>query len=189
VTAQIFGEPALLLADVVLPRREGRRLMAWLAALESLARALLLVMAARLPRPAPAKARPRRTRGSGAALDQNTEEHPPSAEPPGSELWAGVVFHAAPRRRGGPRGPETPPRRFLPARALAYRFEALIRVAETPEPFARRLARRLWAEPALAADVLRGPDGEGGPPPWDDLIGAARAQARAAAPVFSPDTG
>jgi hypothetical protein len=192
--AQIWGEPARLFEDVVLPTREGLRLRTWLAALERLARTLLLVMAARLPKPAPARARTR-TSGRPSAPEQREAEglaFPP--EVPGSELWAGVVFHALPCEPGRDRARErrawSPPRRFMPARALAYRFEALIRIAEAPEPFARRLARRLWAEPALAERVLdRGGGRADEQPPWDDLVVEGLSSARMAAVVFFTDSG
>jgi hypothetical protein len=81
-------------------------------------------------------------------------------------------------------------RRFLPTRSLALRFEALIRVAANPGPYARRLARRLQGAPALAERVLRRPRGEQGrPPPWDDLVADAHALARAALSVLPPQTG
>jgi hypothetical protein len=49
--AHIWGEPASLWEEKVLFGRDARRLRAWLSSLEALARALLVVMAARLPHP------------------------------------------------------------------------------------------------------------------------------------------
>jgi hypothetical protein len=106
-----------------------------------------------------------------------------------SEHWAGVVFRMAPGVRIPSRSGAPSARRFLPTRSLALRFEALIRVAANPEPYARRLARRLQAAPALAARVLRRPRDEGRAPPWDDLVEDAQALARTALRVPAPRTG
>jgi hypothetical protein len=184
----IFGDPASLWSERVLPRGEALSLRGWLAALEAAARALLLVMAARLPRPEPGPHVARRARPpAGAARPEPPHEDAPDTETPGSERWAGVVFRALPPKGGRP-GRPAPARRFVSCRTLARRFEALIRVAEAPEAYARRLARRLYGSPALAARVLGPPPARGGrPPPWGDLPEAARTHAVAAAAAF--DTG
>jgi hypothetical protein len=64
--AAIFGDPVSLWNDQALPRGEALALRGWRRALEAAARALLLVMAARLPRPRPGRARTAR-RAHGAA--------------------------------------------------------------------------------------------------------------------------
>jgi hypothetical protein len=186
--AQLFGEPAALWEDMALRRDEALSLRAWIAALEALARALLLLMAVRMPASPSARTPIRRgQRKPASAPDPQTDEpspNPPDA-PPGSERWAGVSFRIAPEapRMGEGRfgRAKRRPRGCLPARALAFRLEALIRVAESPERFARRLARRLGGESALAARILRPlRRRRDRPPPHDDLIEEARSLARVA---------
>jgi hypothetical protein len=188
--AALFGEPASLWAEQVVPRRQGLLIRAWLRALETIARALLLTAAAALPESAlasrPAAVRATRARANTAPA----ENDPPTDEGPSSETWAGVAFRVLPCAAVARAKPETrPPARFLRAAPLAFRFEALIRVAEAPGRYARRLARRLRAAPDLARHVLRPP------PPWDgravapDEVGAALDAAAAALGVLAPDTG
>jgi hypothetical protein len=189
LAAQIFGEPAALLEDLVLPRRDARLLRAWLSALEAIARALLAAMALRLPKPTPSHHRTRRHDDAPQVITPSTEAATLAA-PPDSERWAGVAFRIAPRtgesRPGGRRGAW----RYLFVRSLAYRFEALIRVAEAPGPYARRLARRLSFEPELLAGILRRPPREPGRPSlYDDLIDEAFAAAGAAVGPPAPDSG
>jgi hypothetical protein len=190
----IFGDPARLCGEGVLPRGEALSLRGWLAALEAIARAFLLVMAARLPRSEPRPARTVRAAadaeraGPGAAEAPDPAAEAPDAEMTDSERWAGVAFRVLPAP-SAPSGPRAPLQRFVGGRSLAYRFEALIRVAEAPEAYARRLARRLYASPALVARVLEPPGRRSGEraPPWGDLREEARARALAAAAAF--DTG
>jgi hypothetical protein len=187
--AGLFGEPAALFALHAVPRRQGQLIRAWLAALEAIARGLLLMAAAALPasavaprhRPAgraPIRRRPR----PAAAVDD------PSADDVSSERWAGVAFRALSSSGSGSRGTSREPRRFIATAPLALRFEALLRVAEAPEPFARRLARRLRAAPALASRLLRPP------PPTDhrsvpgEEVKEVLAAAAPAAGAFQPDT-
>jgi hypothetical protein len=47
---------------------------------------------------------------------------------------------------------------FRSAWPLAERYEAMIRVFNNPEPYARRLARRLYAEPHRLCEALRAPE-------------------------------
>src|SRR5690606_12984261 len=97
---------------------------------------------------------------------------------------------AGTRRRRARGARAAAPRRFVFTRALAYRFEALIRVAEAPEAHARRLARRLRAEPGLAARLLVPPRAcAAGPPLFGDVVEDALAEARAAPAAFAADTG
>jgi hypothetical protein len=190
-TALIFGEPASLWDDIAGRRGEVLSLRTWLSALEALARTLLLLMAVRLPAPDARKPRQRRPRKPIGSADLATLTHDPLAAPLNSQLWAGVAFHIAPSKRRSRRGGLSKSLwSCLPTRPLAYRFEALIRVAENPAPFARRLARRLREDPALAARMLRRPKSAGDcPPPCAELLQQAQGLARGVAPVVPPGTG
>ncbi|NIR60744.1 MAG: hypothetical protein GWO02_15175 [Gammaproteobacteria bacterium] len=194
LVAAIFGEPASLLEEGAVARREGELLRGWLSALEAIARALLLAMAASLPRPTCGRApagrwvRPARTEQVHADRDNEPwTDGAAAVDRPGSERWAGVAFRASPRSRGarGMRASTGAPRGLLFTRPLAYRLEALIRVAEAPQPYARRLARRLRAEPGLAARVLRAPPAGACAPPCADLVEQALFRARQAGAVFA----
>jgi hypothetical protein len=195
---QIFGDPVDLYDDRARPRGEVLPLRVWLSALEALARALLFIMASRLPVPTAARKRrsAARSRARGAnAVATSKDDLAKTTEPegtPGSERWAGVVFRVLPplraERRRGPKLSHL--WQALPTRALAYRFEALIRVAENPTPFAQRLARRLRAKPELAERVLEGASNRSGrSKTWVDLIDDARALAHKAASAFRTETG
>jgi hypothetical protein len=170
----LFGAPAELAAEVLAPRRSALAIRGWLAALEGMARALLLTMTFSLPGPnvIPGRAR-RRVRPAPAAPDRGHDPfaeffvEDPEAEPPPSEGWAGVAFRTLPSSRSTtPGGPRKPALHHLPTRSLALRLEALIRVAEAPEVYARRLARtlarrRLRNSPPLVPRILRWPKGGG----------------------------
>jgi hypothetical protein len=176
--AALFGEPASLHHDRLVERSRGLALRGWLRGLEAIARALLLMAAAALTRPAPARSRaPRAAPPARDAGDPSTDDG--AADP--SERWAGVAFRLAPPASRASLGRDRwPPAPLIRTAPLAVRFEALIRVAEAPGRYVRRMSRRLHAAPSLArlaARILRWPgtrDDEG--PPRDDI---ARAQAHA----------
>ena len=157
--AALFGEPVELLEAQVVERRQGLALRGWLRALEAIARALLVLLAAGLPTPDPQRSSsgPRRP-GASPTADAKSPNAPSTDDEAeaSSERWAGVTFRVVPPtwRAPGPHA-RTAPARFVWTRLLALRFEALIRVAEAPERYARRLARRLHAAPALGIRVLR----------------------------------
>jgi hypothetical protein len=194
--AALFGAPGELAAARVLPWDTARRLRDWLRALEALARALLVALAARLPD------RPQRPRGWTARRhDPSTDEWTDDAVATDaslleSERWAGVSFAGSPptprsgRARGesGTPGSASAPR-FAWTLPLAHRLEALIRVAEAPERYARRVARRLAADPVAARRMLRPPPSEARSGPLREEVLAARTDAWRVCPVGSPDTG
>jgi hypothetical protein len=200
LTARIFGAPVDLYEERVLPRREARILRAWIGALETIARALLAVMAVRIdnpnPAPAPRRARARRlnkTIPPQAAADTHapfTDRSTALVRPYDSDAWSGVVFRVASPTRNGSGGGSGTPRRFHFVRGLTFRLEALIRVAEKPEGCARRLARRLHAQPAIAAGFFRRAkvrcELRSESPPWAELLEEALSLARTALP---PETG
>jgi hypothetical protein len=178
--AALWGEPRALMAARAMDRREARELRGWVRALEAIARALLLAMALRLPEPsakapkAPNEPRLRPAPVRELGYDPSTEDD--------SERWAGVRFRLLPPASGGPaEGPCRRPFPLVPTGPLAFRLEALIRVAEAPGPRAARLARLLAARRRAGADptlrILRSPAALGAATfPRDDV---ARAQVRA----------
>ena len=151
--AGVFGTPAEIAADEALTRADARLLAGWLRALEAIARALLMLRAAVLaPALGPGRMRQRRAgtdggRGRASAVAAVLEAD--------SRVWAGVAFRAfPPAPRPSPkvaqtvrteRGVGDPPPRFVDVRGLAVRFEALVRVSDAPDVYARRLALRLRA--------------------------------------------
>jgi len=110
---------------------------------------------------------------------------------PDSELWADVSFVLVPPKRTdrAQRSKRGKPSSLMKTRPLAYRLEALIRVAERPEHYARRLAVRLHADPDLAFRLLRQPTPIGCQsfPRYD--VGRAQAHGWLAYDTFAPDTG
>jgi hypothetical protein len=163
--AAVFGAPADLAADGVLARADVQRLRAWLGALETLARALLVRLAAEIAPRLPAV---RVRRGRSAALAPATTVVESASDDllalfvvravdDDSSAWRGVAFrHLPPVARRADRRCSAcaRPSRFVETLGCARRFEALIRVAEAPERYARRLARRLVARPDAAGRVL-----------------------------------
>lgn len=152
---------------VASPRRV--EILSWLRPLERLARLGLMEMALALPAPATVPPRVAGARArSLAALDPDKPETWPArfallaqskraastnlpiqgANRPGSALTGSGVFRAWP---------------------LAARMEAVRRVTENPEPYARRLRRALEARPERAMALARGspprrrPDAPHGP--------------------------
>lgn len=143
----LYGAPAELAAMGVLTPKQHGEVLVWLRPVEAIVRLLLLVAAAARPRPklrAPARPHPRVRR----VAPQDRED---------SESWHVVfrVFPPAPRPR--PRAGRTRASGLRDAPGtiagtiaglpspwpLAERLEAVIRVLENPEPYARRLAARL----------------------------------------------
>ena len=158
--AGVFGTPAEIAADEALTRADARLLAGWLRALEAIARALLMLRAAALaPALGPVRMRQRRAlRGGRADLCGAAAAFTPARADgldADSRAWSGVAFRAFPplsKAKPGPRpvpGVRRPaavaPPRFVDVRGLAVRFEALVRVSDAPDVYARRLALRLRA--------------------------------------------
>lgn len=164
-----YGGAAVLAALDELAQATRRKVLEWLAPLETLVRRLLLIEAAKLALP-PLISRKRAScrPGGGAAAPDLAHPHSWRARfyipiPPDER---GVVPEdRAPRiRLLGPAWPPRPacvPAPTKPPRAprpktppstwrLARRIEALHRALENPDPHARRLARRLARIPRHA---------------------------------------
>lgn len=197
-TAAMFGSPGEIAEERAAPLTVVRAISLWLGALEAMARALLVRLALGLPRPVPARRRAldatRGTRGreplaGGDALLE-------------SERWTGVWFAGVPRAscehgegRGRTVADEAAPGltggapRLAWTAPLARRFEALIRVAEAPERYAGRIARRLLKDMNDAWRILRPPP-EAGPAVHErEAVARAQAQAWLALEGFRNDTG
>src|SRR5690606_38102768 len=111
LATEIFGEPAALLEERVLPRAQALVLRGWIDALEAVARALLAALAARLPAPAQrrtARVKRRPAQPTPPSEDLSAEDWPTLERPADSARWAGVVFRLAPRARSGGRGARAP---------------------------------------------------------------------------------
>ena len=150
----LFAAPAALarLGGVSLQYQAHMRF--WLRPAERLARLLLLAEAAEI---APLKRRP-------AKPARRVFPRPDDLSDPRSETWrvSFPVLRASCKRGSGAKGYVTP--NISPLR-LAARFEALVRIALDPTPYARRLARRLERRPNPRAvrALLAGVRTEGAP--------------------------
>lgn len=157
-TAILFGQPSDLLHEELAPRTRALGIRSWLWGLEAIVRGLLLLMAAELPKPDPRPPRPTRRVRAAPVDPPANDAWPYDLE---SQRWTGVAFtYLPPTLRAGPARKRR--RRLVPKSrygtyALAFRFEALIRVAENPEPYAARMARRLHRNPGRIARVLSPP--------------------------------
>lgn len=159
----LFGAPEAIAARHTLQRKERSLILDWLRAGEAMVRHLLLIEASHLPRVAPpCKRAPRpRARKLVSFEDDQPETWRVSFRcfvssyrrlPAGiARKPARCAAYQAPCRlqAGGPR--------LYSAWPLAERAEAMLRAFNNPEPYAKRLARRLHAAPARAAALTRHP--------------------------------
>lgn len=146
----LFGDASFLAALGPIRPKLRREILAWLRPAEALARKLLLIEAARLPKPNLPAPAPRVRPPARARFGRRGFAMPDPADWP-------VAFKAIPQRRS-PRVRFKPRRPFLfTALALAERLEALARVAADPERYAARLGRRLHARPLRAARIAAQP--------------------------------
>jgi hypothetical protein len=190
----MFGTPEQIAEKHTLTAKPYKLLLSWLRAGEALMRRLLLIEAAHYDkpnvRPLLREKRARARKAMSFYVDQ------PAA-------WR-VSFRAFVSERRAPRKPRAKrPRKprlsreerwcseywprptFHSAWPLAERAEALLRVFNNPEPYAKRLARRLHATPHRVTALLRHPDEA------PSLIGQERfaetnAPSKSAAKRFEP---
>ena len=157
----LFGDPKRIYEDQVVKKKFGLIIRGWLAGLEAIARSLLMMMAAQLPKPegrpqTPRVMPPRSWKPAGPP-----EIIPGVFEAPDSKTWTGVSFQLIPplpMEGASWRASSGLPATMMRTKPLAYRLEALIRVIEKPERYAERLSRRLHAESSLALRVLHQPN-------------------------------
>lgn len=154
----LFGEPKDVARDSVVSALAYKQLASWLRCAEAMLRRLLLIEAAALAKPnTRQRAHKKRQR-----VRRRVEFWPDKPED-----WR-VSFRCflgppAPRRRARATLQQPPARRrrskqqFRDAWPLALRYEALLRAYNNPEPYARRLAHRLRANPLGANRLLQAP--------------------------------
>jgi hypothetical protein len=174
----LFGAPEDVAAERVLRAERHKQFAAWLRAGEAIMRRLLLIEAAALPRPNLEPPRPRTKRARVKRIVGFYPERP--------EEWR-VSFRLSEDRRllagskvqKHSRSKEA--QRFRNAWPLAERYEALIRAFNDPAPYARRLARRLYAKTDRVLILLRRWRQPAGGPAEDWMDEAAPILAPAAA--------
>lgn len=138
---RLFGAPASLMRKRRIDSATRAALLAWLRPLEAFARRLLLIEAASQPPPNAPRFTPKQPYlkagcGRGGFADEDSTRWSVSFK----------TFPAAPRaarkskRKRAARNSE-----FMSSAALAERLEAIMRLAENPDPAIRRVARRLRA--------------------------------------------
>lgn len=155
----LFGEPQQLAFQHTLIARDYKLACNWLRSVEALFRKLLLIEASHYANDF-AATKPRAKRTRTRKLLTFFPEHP--------DDWR-TTFRTMERGRPRPRllepahtgedarAPYLAPTKFHSAWPLAERFEALLRVHNDPAPYAKRLARRLYAAPQRIAAIIREP--------------------------------
>jgi hypothetical protein len=163
--AHLFGAPAELARTGWIERAVARAARLWIRLLEVMACLLILKLAETLVAPRT------RDRGFGvgggggggrrAVLRDGCRRV--DASDPDSAHWRGIAFRL-PRSAGlrdpvrgatpGAKSSRRPPARLVESLPLAIRFEALCRVAQAPELYAKKYAR---AAPAPSAPPSRAP--------------------------------
>ena len=151
----LFGESQVLASKYTLTARDYKLACDWLRTLEALFRKLLFIEASYYAHEA-SQTKPRTKYNRARRWMTFTDDNP--------DAWR-VSFRfwdrGPPDRQHSTthRQARTPyPIRFNSAWPLAERFEALLRVHNNPAPFAKRLARRLYANPPRITDLQRAPD-------------------------------
>ena len=162
----LFGDPSAIAAQHTHHKSERSLLPKWLRAGEAFMRHLLLIEAACYARP---NRRP--LLRLDKPLPRKRKRRLMTFEADKPEAWR-VSFRCLERRL--PAGPSLQkanspqakaqcrleagaPKRFYSAWPLAERAEALLRAFNNPEPYAKRLARRLYATPSRAAALTQHP--------------------------------
>lgn len=164
----LFGEPHELAFQHSLNARDYKLACNWLRTVEALFRKLLLIEASHYAREIQQSKRRKRSKRDRRAM---------AFFPETPDAWR-VTFRTLDRGRPRPhgavygqsrasdrlsaagedaRGPIRLPTRFHSAWPIAERFEALLRVHNDPTPYAKRLARRLYAAPQGVACIIKEP--------------------------------
>lgn len=157
---KLFGGPEDVARHGSYAKHNYRRMLAWLRVAEALLRRLLLIEASAIayaytpPDRTPPRQRVRKLREFSA---DKPEEWRVSfrcflggtharrgRRQDAATLWRACV---SPKR----------PKRFFNTWPLAERYEAALRVFNNPAAFARRLAKRLYAQPHRRREVMRAP--------------------------------
>jgi len=163
----LFGEPQELAFRHTIVRRDYKLMCNWLRTVEALFRQLLVIEASHYAHEA-TTAKPRaaakRQRREMTFADQNPDAWRVSfctvmarAHENGSARLRRACGAERCAPTGPPPAPYLAPTTFHSAWPLAERFEALLRVHNDPAPYAKRLARRLYANPASVDSIILEP--------------------------------
>lgn len=155
----LFGEPHELAFKHTLGARDYKLACNWLRTVEALFRKLLVIEASHYAHEA-SQAKPRKPR---KRVRREITFYPET--PDDWRVTFRLMERGRPRPRllhqtnagGDARAPYLAPTKFHSAWPLAERFEALLRVHNDPTPYAKRLARQLYAAPKRIADIVREP--------------------------------
>jgi len=202
----LFGEPQDLAFRHTLVARDYKAALNWLRSVEALFRKLLLIEAshyanemAQTKQRTPSKRVPNKLARKlvsfcaenpdawRVSFRTNMERGRPR---PQHSIGQASAVAQSPRHAGeDTRAPYLAPTSFHSAWPLAERFEALLRVHNDPAPYAKRLARRLYAKPDRIAAITSEPtelQHRIDPEPYAEIT----ALARACAPNFrrAPNT-
>ncbi|HVV32313.1 MAG TPA: hypothetical protein VHC73_03705 [Vitreimonas sp.] len=145
----LFGNPEDVAAQHTFLKREYLLVRTWLRVAEALLRRLLILEAAAFAKPPPPRPRPARRR-----VRKLRYFYP---EKPQDWRVSFRCFSPARRNSSPACGARPAPKRFTDAWPLAERYEAILRVFNNPIPYARRLAKRLYAQPQRRNEVMRAP--------------------------------
>lgn len=152
----LFGEPQELARQHSMSANDHKLASNWLRCVEALFRKLLLIEASHYEHHV-TQEKPRQR--------AKRERREMAFFPESPQAWR-VTFRSYRRLPAGkPRGTriarscrlEAGGTRFHSAWPIAERFEALLRVHDNPAPYAKRLARRLYANPERIAAITREP--------------------------------
>ncbi len=165
----LFGSPTEIAERHTFLHKEHRLIASWVRAGEAMMRRLLIIEAAAYAKPnerpllcAPRKSVRRKKlcysdkpEGWRVSFRCNAERMPRAPR---------LKSQPTPQRNRTTRADRYNPENWKPvtfhdAWPLALRVEALLRVFNNPLPYARRLARRLYAKPHLIDALLRAPQG------------------------------
>lgn len=151
----LFGEPQDLAFKHTVVARDYKLICNWLRSVEALFRKLLLIEASYYAHEAAQTSR----RANAKRQRREMTFYP--EQPEAWRVTFRTSWRACNRTRGAIGRQEaigTPaPTTFHSAWPLAERFEALLRVHNDPAPYAKRLARQLYATPHCIASIIEEP--------------------------------
>lgn len=166
VLYSLFGAPEDVAREHTLTRAAHTLLLSWLRVGEALMRRLLVIEAAVYPgalqsnEPGTSCRQPRqRARKLMSFTPENPEDWRVSFRCfSSSPAMSGGSVETRSGETKGQVAPSDRPAGFHSAWPLAERYEALLRVFNAPHAYARRLAKRLHAQPQRLSAVLEAPD-------------------------------
>jgi len=175
----LFGAPEDVAAKHTLTRKAYLLLLPWIRCGEAMLRHLLLLEAQACPKPntrpllTPKRLRKRRLLSFEAAQPAqwrvsfrcflaDARARPAVREAAHGSMPASLSRERRKRacRQDCGSYQNLPPQKFNSAWPIAERYEALLRVFNNPEPYARRLSRRLHATPHRRRELVRPPNDE-----------------------------